>query len=304
MPSDASPILIQTLSDIHAEHSATRRPADLGPQVVRTGADIVILAGDTDRASRSVDTAAGMFPDAPALVMVAGNHEPYGSRQSIDACVETMKKQADVLTKAEGRTIAVMENDMLVLDVRGTPVRILGATLWTDYNVFGQPQEHALLVSRALNDYALIRSASGKGNFSTLESMARHERSAKFLADALDEEFPGPTIVVTHHLPSARSLSERYRKDPVSAGFASARDDLLAKGASLWVCGHTHDSHSYRDKSGTLVMCNPSGYPDWMRGFGRENRNFDPRLVVSVRRAANGKWVAKEKRARRRLPQS
>ena len=120
-----------------------------------------------------------------------------------------------------------------------------------------------------------------------MEAAERHARSRAFLSKALDQPHDGPTIVVTHHLPSLRSVSQKYRHDPISAGFASHADDLLAKGATLWVHGHTHDSGCYRDDSRTLVVCNPAGYARYHRypteGWSRENQSFDPKLTIDLR---------------------
>ena len=61
-----SSIRIQILSDIHTEHGphALPRPDDL-----KTGADIVIIAGDLAAAFDSVEMAARLFPATPALVL-------------------------------------------------------------------------------------------------------------------------------------------------------------------------------------------------------------------------------------------
>ncbi|GAN59773.1 hypothetical protein ACI01nite_18970 [Acetobacter cibinongensis] len=93
---------------------------------------------------------------------------------------------------------------------------------------------------------------------------------------------------MSRQLASLRGIAARYRDDPVNAGFASNRDDLLAMGAALWACGHTHfGHHQYRDASGTLVVCNPVGY---LRRGGRENPALNPRLVVDIALSKDGTW--------------
>lgn len=93
----------------------------------------------------------------------------------------------------------------------------------------------------------------------------------------MGEPFEGKTVVVTHHLPSMRSVAERYRHELLSACFASNLDHLLGYSA-LWVHGHTHDSFDYA-AHGTRVICNPRGY---CRAGQPENRQFNPALVVEV----------------------
>ena len=79
-------------------------------------------------------------------------------------------------------------------------------------------------------------------------------------------------------VPSQRSTAERYRALPVSAGFASHLDALVAR-ATLWIHGHTHDSYDYA-LAGCRVVCNPRGYQKLQRRF--ENKAFDPALVVTI----------------------
>ena len=86
-----------------------------------------------------------------------------------------------------------------------------------------------------------------------------------------------------------RSVAGRFRQEATSSGFASHADNLVGMGAALWVHGHTHDSMTWDDGGGTLVVCNPAGYarPDG----SRENAEFDPRLCVAIHKP-NGVWAA------------
>jgi len=65
---------IQVLSDLHAELDPRGAKAD----IFDLGADLVILAGDIDKAGHGVCWAADTWPDTP-VVYVVGNHECYGS---------------------------------------------------------------------------------------------------------------------------------------------------------------------------------------------------------------------------------
>lgn len=289
MESSAPPrgaLRLQILSDLHAEVAPDRLPlaADLA-----AGADAAVLAGDLARAPDSVAVAAALFPEAPLLVLVAGNHEGYATGLDIDAGLDAMRLAA-ARASSGGRRVLVLEDEAAVAEVGGVPVRFLGCTLWTDYALFGAPERHGPLAHRCLNDHRMIRGRAG-GMLALEEVVSRFAASRAFLARALEDPFDGPTVVVTHHLPSMRSVAPHYRRDPVSAGFASRCDDLVAKGAALWVHGHTHASRLWRDRSGTLVACNPCGYP--RPGGKRENPDFDPRFLVDLRRGApDGLWRA------------
>ncbi|WP_297505918.1 hypothetical protein [Ferrovum sp.] len=101
-----------------------------------------------------------------------------------------------------------------------------------------------------------------------------------FLERQLQAPFDGKTVVVTHHLPSFKSVAGRFQKSAMSAAFASNLDDLLGSDkACLWVHGHTHDSLDYEVK-GMRVICNPQGYI--LSNSRPENMDFDPGLVIEV----------------------
>ena len=90
------------------------------------------------------------------------------------------------------------------------------------------------------------------------------------------------SVVVTHHLPHPRSVSERFKDSPLNPAFASDLSELVEGcGAALWVHGHTHDSCDYQ-AGATRVVCNPKGYGPKGEGAPIENRAFDPMFVVEV----------------------
>lgn len=280
-----APVRIQVLSDLHAELAPGRLP---GAAECGTGADLVVVAGDVGKAPDAPMLARRMFPDAPHLVLVAGNHEHYGTGMAVDKGMAALRAAATALSR-EGARIHVPEDDVAIIAVRDVRVRVLGCTLWTDYGLFGAPDAGMAVCARAMTDHRLIRGRDGRA-VRPEELRLRHARSRRFLADALAAPRDGPTVVVTHHLPSMRSVAARWRADPVSAGFASALDDLVALGPALWVHGHTHDGAAWRDgDSGTLCVCNPAGYA--RRDGTRENPRFTPRLTVALAET-DGAWRA------------
>lgn len=82
-------------------------------------------------------------------------------------------------------------------------------------------------------------------------------------------------VVITHHLPSFKSVAARYKNSALNPCFASQTDDLVMQlQPALWIHGHTHASVSYI-LGKTRVLCNP-------RGYGAENASFNPMMVVEV----------------------
>jgi len=209
------------------------------------------------------------------VLYVAGNHEFYGG--SLDGTL------AQLRAFAAGTQVHVLADDELVLD----GVRFLGTTLWTDFGLFGtgEPRDEAIAeASMRLRDFSHIRREAGAEGLFTPEDSARlFARHAAWLRARLAEPHAGPTVVVTHHSPSPRSVHPRFAGSLINACFVSEAEDLLgADKACLWIHGHTHDSFDY-EVAGTRVVCNPRGY---VRDGVIENASFDPGLVVEVGRGS------------------
>lgn len=108
---------------------------------------------------------------------------------------------------------------------------------------------------------------------------ALYERNRAWLKQALDTRCPEPTVVITHHAPSLRSVNPRFKGSLLNACFASETDDLVqGDKAVLWIHGHMHDCLDYT-LNGTRVVCNPRGY---FRDGIPENPAFNPAFTVSV----------------------
>jgi hypothetical protein len=159
-------------------------------------------------------------------------------------------------------------------------VRFLGCTLWTDFDFFGAERRAAsMYASLSLNDYRYITQAGA--DLRPEHTRERHFQERAWLSQALTRD-PAPvarkTVVITHMLPSAQSVSPRFAQMPLTAGFASHLDGLFDH-ADLWLHGHTHDSFDYREGR-CRVVCNPRGYR--MRTGNTENAEFNPGLIIEV----------------------
>ena len=248
---------IHVLSDLHIEIAAYQ------PHSVEC--DVVVLAGDIGNQVRGIEWARHIWPDK-IILYVPGNHEFYRRERT-----ETLQ-QMRVVARELG--VHLLDNNEVVI----AGVRFLGSTLWTDFNLFGEELKKSAMAEgkKYLNDFRLI--GERYRVFTPARSAQLHKTSRKWLTAKLQQSFPGKTVVITHHLPSAQSVAERYKTILTSACFASNLDDLLGASA-LWIHGHTHDSFDYVSH-GTRVVCNPRGY---CRNPGKpENLEFDPVFVVEV----------------------
>lgn len=253
---------LYVVSDLHNEFSEFDPPRQAIHQ-----ADVIVLPGDIDLHTRGLDWARDVCGEK-RIIYVPGNHEYYGAHIR-GLCTEMREDARDL-------EVDFLDNDEVIIG----NVRFLGCTLWTDFQLFGpaMSQQCMLAAARVMTDFTVIRSNNG-GCFTPEESVEFHRASRAWLESCLATPHEGPTVVVTHHLPSLLSVATRYQNDPVSAAFASPLDDLIRL-ADVWIHGHTHDSFDYR-LGKCRVICNPRGYQrpgDKMP----ENCSFNPGFIVEV----------------------
>lgn len=267
-------VKIYLLSDLHLEfHPFT-------PDARATEAcDVVVLAGDIDHAPKVARWARRAFPDKP-VVHVLGNHEFYKGHW--DRSLEVARQES----LAHG--VVLLENEKTIIG----DTRFLGCTLWTDFDYLGQgTREFAMRrYEQGLNDCRLIRAsrlhrpiglAHEYGRLTAKHVLARHVASRRWLEEELATPFAGTTVVVTHHLPCAESVPDRYKTNDLTPSFASRLPTELMLNAAAWLHGHTHDACDYTvPRTQTRVVCNPRGYPLASGGF--ENPCFQACMLVEL----------------------
>jgi predicted phosphodiesterase len=251
---------INVLSDLHLGYSSWDTPIN--------GSDLVVLAGDIAPPRLAIAWALRL---QKPVVYVPGNHEFYGSS------IEHTTAQLEAL--CAGTQVHVLDDDVAVIG----GVRFVGTTLWTDFRACGDGEARSAAMEdakRQLRDFNRIRLSKGSTRpFTPEDAAALFEHHATWLARQLAEPHDGPTVVVSHHAPSLRSIHPRFAGSLLNASFVSDVEHLLgADKACCWIHGHTHDSFDYTVR-GTRVICNPRGYAKAGRN---ENRHFDPHLVIDV----------------------
>lgn len=228
------------LADLHKEFEPFDR--------TDTEADVVILAGDTDTKTKGIEWAKTAFAGRPVLY-VPGNHEYYG------CCYQ--KHRGEMREAAGGSNVVLLDRDSC--EING--VVFLGATLWADFKLLGNQPLAMLTAQGVMNDFKHIRTLPDYRKFQPTDAARIHAEERAWLEKELEAAAGRKVVVITHNLPSMRSIPERYRTDPISAAYASNLDDLVERsGALLWLHGHTHTACDYVIGR-TRVLCNPRGYP-------------------------------------------
>jgi predicted phosphodiesterase len=242
---------VHVLSDLHLEAAPFEPPP--------APADLVVLAGDIDNGPAGIEWAKRRF-STPVLYL-AGNHEPYDG--------DFEQTQRALRAAAAGSHVVLLDCDAAVVG----GVRFLGCTLWTDFELLGEPGR-ALALGRYrdwLVDYRAI--GFGGRRFAPDDSIALHRVHRAWLETALAEPFAGPTVVVTHHAPHRGSIAPAFATHPLNPAFVSDLEPLMGR-AALWIHGHTHRAFDYV-VHGTRIVCNPRGYPG-------EDTGFRADLVIEV----------------------
>jgi predicted phosphodiesterase len=257
------------VSDLHIGEYG--RPFQTPPSDLQF--DIVIFAGDVaGPLTQSLRWTQENFPSHPKIY-VAGNHCFYRDVGLPGITIESELQAGRAMSEADP-LLYFLEDDFIELG----GVRIIGATLWSDMrSKFYHTLKHAMdAARRGMNDYKRIHRHSatrGSRRITPAETVARYWKSRRFIFDVLEKPFDGPSVVVTHHAPSLRSLP--VQSDPLGHCYASDMDaQIEASGPDLWVHGHVHVPQRYRIGA-TKVFCNPVGRIDGATGY-------DPNAVIDL----------------------
>ncbi|WP_018447835.1 metallophosphoesterase [Rhizobium gallicum] len=261
---------IWTFSDLHLAFS------DLDYEIETPDADVCVVAGDiTSPPLASMNWLYEHIAKRMPVVFVAGNHEYYG-QVYIDA-LDAMKAN-----RGDYPGVYFLENSQAVL----AGVRFLGATMWTDFNLYNDRPEGMRVAHAFMNDYrAIMYRLTPPERLTPRHTVDFHCESRSWLENALAQEFDGRTVVVTHTCPHTMSVDPRYDGDSVTPAFASDLSNLIETyQPAAWFHGHTHTSFDYVvPGTRTRVICNPRGYVRQTdSSYSVENTMFERYKVVEV----------------------
>ncbi len=253
---------IQLLSDLHLE-TETFEP-QFAPD-----SDLLILAGDIDSGHTQLDR----FADWPVpVIYVPGNHE-YDN-QDFDRANAALRERCARLG------FTMLDRGQMRISHGGRTIRILGSTLWNDFELFGDGSvETSMRAARYFVENVQRSTRDGKPM-----GVAELREEGRRCRDWLREQLTAPehrspdddaTLVVTHFAPSLRSNDPRYPVNASTASFCNAYDDLIPH-ATLWMHGHLHCRHDYA-VGDTRVVCNARGAAS--KG---EDHDFQPTGVWTI----------------------
>ena len=230
---------IQIISDLHQEFGSTDLSFD--------NADVVVLAGDVNSGTKGIEWIKTQISDKP-FIYVLGNHEYYKGSYP-----KTLNK---IKEAAKNSNVFVLEDSFVDIE----DVRFHGATLWTDFSIFGSPLAYGSLCQTQMNDYKLIRRDPSYSKMRSIDTFKIHQFSRHWLKESLENSKGMKNIVVTHHAPSLQSVPEHFKNDPVTSAYASNLENFIEEYQPLyWIHGHIHTPTRYKIGN-TEIICNPHGY--------------------------------------------
>ncbi len=255
---------IQLFSDLHLEFGAYLLP--------KIEADVVILAGDINLGVKGAQWALDTF-SSQQIIYVLGNHEYY--LHSYPGLL------SELYNYCQDTNIHLLENSSFQLE----NVVFYGATLWTDFNLFGSDYNVAKTCQQRMNDYNYIYHSNHQSALTVKDTAIIHQQSVNWLDKKLSEDKllsannvtnPLIRIVVSHHAPSFQSIPLNQNQDYISAAYASNLEWLIKKTQpNYWFHGHIHRSQDYMVDS-CRVMSNPRGYPIAI------NPGFNEQWIIDV----------------------
>lgn len=248
-------------SDLHLEYGKAGHGLDV------PDADICLCAGNLlERGvAPSVDWLGQNVAPIMPVVFVPGNHEYYHSsiKEGFDA---------GLMAAREYKNLYMIDQGFVIVG----GVRFVGATLWTDFSLFGDPRLPMLEAAEQIGDYRKIKiSKNPLKRFSPRQATGLHFNARIVLESMLAAQPDCPTVVITHHAPSLLSMSQDWVDNPLAPSFASNLERLVMRHQpEFWIHGHVHNNADYMIYN-TRVICNPRGYPS-------RNPEFDASLVVDL----------------------
>jgi len=243
---------IEIISDLHCEFHMDKGSSfifSLDPECV----DVLVLAGDINVAENgmlfeSLCQFCSRF-NSSEVIYIHGNHTFYGSNRAfvLDQTHEAVKCNSNLIW---------LDNDTVSINEQ----RFIGTPLWFSNDVENIKHEDRL------NDFDQIK------DYRKWVYIENH-KAIEFIKRELSTD----DVVITHHLPSNKSVPSQFMYSPLNRFFVCNLENIiLDRQPDLWIHGHTHCHCDYMIGK-SRIICNPFGYV-----HTGEKSEFIEGLVVTI----------------------
>jgi Icc-related predicted phosphoesterase len=227
--------------------------------------DLLLLVGDIHTKTNAIKWIRDQTQQVPVLY-VLGNHEYYGESHP-----HLVDKIRDLTA---GTNIHLLENNTYAHG----DFLFYGGTMWTDFNLFHNPDIAKTAVQAYLSDYNYIRKSDDNYRRITPDDIQQINR--QYMSGLLNfMSFSGDKrkIVLSHHAPTIHSTEDWYKDDLCTAGYINDLENFITfSGIELWCHGHCHKTSDYMVGQ-TRIVANPYGY--WQTDC---NINFNSSMVIEL----------------------
>lgn len=233
-------------------------------------ADILLLAGDIGNETSLPAFYETLRKSAPKLPVyyVLGNHDRYGYTRSGGVAMQrALGAKYDV---------QILDNEALMME----DVLICGTTLWTDFELAGNPLGSMTWAEEVLPDFKLISADDGTPLTAAL-MVDWFAESCQFLQKSLAQE-ARQKIVVSHFLPARELVAETHKKNEeefTHSAYWASDIPRIFRLADIWIYGHSHDNIECR-VGRTQFICNQRGYSK--KTNGHEHNGYQPNYLIEV----------------------
>lgn len=263
---------IHLLSDLHNEFLRNGKSSShhhWSGSIPETEADVIVLAGDIDVGTVGAEwVISESIRLEKTILYVSGNHEFYHH--------EYYSVKSGIAKLCAGTSVHYLDAGVFVRD----GVRIIGTTLWTDYEAFDRaPRDDSMLyIGNCLPDHRVVEINANDvaERFTPQHALDVHQRELDWLSAQLNQEFDGKTVVVTHHGPHPVCQHPAFPLSEMSGAFHSDLSEMIeSNDIAVWAFGHTH-ANVDEVIDDTRIVSNQAGYP------GEKVTGFDPELVIEL----------------------
>lgn len=239
---------VQIISDIHLEYTKKL------PKFKYVSPNIALL-GDIGNPrlnsyEKFLDVMSYSYDN---IYLISGNHEYW----NLDGCTKMTKDETDICIN----TIVSKYNNIHYLNNKSVihnGIKIIGSTLWSyiDYRY----------ANINIGDYHMI---SYDGNIDKRKNNELYNESKNFIESEINSINCDNIIVLTHHCPSYKFISNKFINNKHNFAYASNLDHLIKYPVKAWLSGHTHCYVSH-NINGVQCCVNPYGYCQETTGFNYE----------------------------------
>lgn len=245
---------VRLLSDLHTE----------GWEFVYQyqGEDVLVLAGDIfAKDPINLVQIVKRVPNHVEIIFVAGNHEYYKADfNQINTYLQHVDWHPNFhFLKNRGITIG--------------DYAFFGGTMFTNFDMYGLTEQWFTekACKDGVRDFHVI-TIDGR-RWTTYDHKIEYELFNREF-DRWAKDVEGKTrVCVSHFVPTKQCCDPHFLGNTLNPYFIATQEMRIAK-VDYWLFGHTHTAFDEM-QGDTRLVCNP-------RGYGRENKNFNPNLILDI----------------------